>query len=1350
MELFISSTDSHTLSVLKFIAYCLKPPILGSIKSFSKSIGKSAQETENVINKLVSKRIVIRVENYYNNYSTNYLFICINAQAHTILLKMLAKDDDVEVYAKYEKYFKESFSSMDFSENITRINRAVILNFLKFNTTEKLHNDASNFCRIDYKKFNYLTHLSSYWIKQPELKPLIELLPEDCKTELINSMYISVSDDLDYESLEILNNLSESKNTYFLAIYRDILSGNFSLISECKTVNSTNFVALTIMYTLQGRFETAIEVFESGLKLKNRENKRRDKYSNICICDFMYLISLINCGIEVNKNKITKFCTLSSKSQFYDEYEFLVMFGQCIYDEKYIDSYFKYNYHLSKTVVKRLIFTSILSNYSTGETKTELEGFLVGINLSKFPALYALYPKELLNKLEINLPEGVVSIFPTIVRLEEWEKALNNIIVSKKSETEVNNTDSSKKKGRVVYCVEANCHITPKLQTSKDGGKRWTKGRNIALSTFKDGIEEMSALDKSIAKLVKTIQTDRYYGFSEKYSLNGIAVLRLLVGHPNLYTERYRDTTLIPLDIKEEKAYLSVRKDKNGFHISTNINFKNRYSIDERIRWHGETHITIVNTNYSNIALIKKLWEIKTFPLTAAEKLKEVLTLLSSEIDIQSNLLVQNNNVKVIESNSNLTVQLIPKADGFRGEIFVKPFKNSTPYCKAGDGNENIMGNIDGELTQTTRNLKLEKKNIVTLNNELISFNHDENWVYLLEGALECLSFLEKLHPLEYVDIEWPEGVAFKLKRKVDFNNFNISIKHNRNWFEVVGSVTFDDKEIQLSEIIEQISVSGNDKFINIGDNEYITLSGELKRAVKSIESLSTKGKKGEYKISEFAIGLIKDIKDSDANFKADKHFNALVKKIEQSQDKVYTIPKQLQASLRSYQEEGFGFMSRLADWGSGACLADDMGLGKTVQTIAMLLSRAKLGASLIIVPASLIHNWKSEILRFAPSLTSKILHGNADRKELVASAEEFDVIITTYGMLVSESEILIEKNWNMIVLDEAHTIKNKETKMSKAAMELQGNFKLLLTGTPIQNHLGEIWNLFQFMNPGLLGTIEEFSSRYIYPIEQANDAEKRQSLKNLISPFLLRRTKSEVLGQLPLKTEIVLPVEMSNKEAIFYEKIRRKAQASVESGELNQIQTLAEITRLRQAASHIGLADKNFKEKSSKIEAFLKLFEQIESNNHRALVFSQFTSHLALVREELDKQGIEYLYLDGSTSISEREKLVKKFQKGGQPLFLISLKAGGLGLNLTAADYVVHLDPWWNPAIENQASDRAHRIGQTRPVTVYRLISSNTIEEKIIELHKSKKDLADSLLEGTNLSHKLTKNELLELISKK
>lgn len=536
-------------------------------------------------------------------------------------------------------------------------------------------------------------------------------------------------------------------------------------------------------------------------------------------------------------------------------------------------------------------------------------------------------------------------------------------------------------------------------------------------------------------------------------------------------------------------------------------------------------------------------------------------------------------------------------------------------------------------------------------------------------------------------------------------------------------------------------------KFIRIGDNEFITLSSQLSRILKRLDTVTTESR-SHLQMAPAAVSLIGDLlDDSSLDIKHNEAIDTLRKRIETCSKKVPVVPKTLQAQLRDYQEEGFEWMSRLTAWGAGVCLADDMGLGKTVQTITLLLEQSANGASLIVAPASVVPNWRNELKRFAPTLNLTVLNQSEDRSKDIKEAKAGDVIIITYALLNIQQKDLTAREWNIVCLDEAHTIKNANTKMSKAAMQLQAQRKVILTGTPIQNHLAELWNLFQFINPGLLGSAEQFKQKFILPIEGENDKNRQNQLRRLISPFLLRRTKAEVIDELPAKNEIKLPVELSSEEMAMYEIRRRHVEEKLLDKKADKMIVLAEITRLRQMACSCSLVDKKWKLPSSKVLAFIDLAESLNDSGNRALVFSQFTSFFEEIKKAMDTAKLPYLYLDGSTPMAMREKLVKEFQSGKCPFFLISLKAGGLGLNLTGANYVIHLDPWWNPAIEQQATDRAYRIGQQQDVTVYHLISQHTIEEKILRLHKTKRNLSDSLLEGSDISHALTQEELLEML---
>jgi SNF2 family DNA or RNA helicase len=392
--------------------------------------------------------------------------------------------------------------------------------------------------------------------------------------------------------------------------------------------------------------------------------------------------------------------------------------------------------------------------------------------------------------------------------------------------------------------------------------------------------------------------------------------------------------------------------------------------------------------------------------------------------------------------------------------------------------------------------------------------------------------------------------------------------------------------------------------------------------------------------------------------------------------------------------------------------------------------------------------NWAREAERFAPSLRVKS-YREADREKLLAKLKGGDVVLISYGLLVHDIERLSEISFASLVVDEAQAAKNPDTARARALRRLQAEARVALTGTPVENRLSELWSLFRIVFPGLLGSRESFRSRFAVPIEREKNPSARAELSRVLRPFLLRRTKAEVARELPPRIETLVPVVLSEGERRLYESVRLAALASlgdnVEEGQ--RFELLAALTRLRQLACHPRLGDPDSALPSSKLERLLERVEELRSEGGRALIFSQFVRLLGLAREALEARGISCQYLDGQTSPAERQARVEAFQRGEGDVFLISLKAGGTGLNLTAADHVLHLDPWWNPAVEDQATDRAHRIGQTRPVTVSRFVSQGTIEEAIVALHAEKRELASSLLSEAHGAAALTPDQLLSLL---
>lgn len=590
-----------------------------------------------------------------------------------------------------------------------------------------------------------------------------------------------------------------------------------------------------------------------------------------------------------------------------------------------------------------------------------------------------------------------------------------------------------------------------------------------------------------------------------------------------------------------------------------------------------------------------------------------------------------------------------------------------------------------------------------------------------------------------------------------------VEVHREGDWFGLEGRFSPDGKRVlEMSRILDVLD-QARGSFVPLGDGDFLALTRRFHRQLERLAMLSEPAEKhgGDRRIHPLAAPAVEEMLESAADGTADEpaiHIAAtdpawkdLLRRIREARELSPAVPTTLRAELRDYQREGFVWLARLAHWGAGACLADDMGLGKTLQTIAVMLRLAPEGPCLVVAPTSVCHNWEQELARFAPTLRTYRL-GTGDREGLVASLEPGDVLIASYGLLGRARNALAARRWRMAVFDEAQALKNAATQRAKAARALTADFRVALTGTPIENYLEDLWSLFNILNPGLLGSLRAFQRRFGGRRAAEGALTDRQALKALIRPFLLRRTKSAVLEELPPRTEQTILVQAGRDEHALYEALRRNALDTLaarkeEDGAARRLHILAELTRLRRACCHPALIHPETDIESSKLAVFMDIIEELRRGGHKALVFSQFVGCLALVRKALDAAGVSYQYLDGGTPEARRREGVAAFQRGEGDLFLISLKAGGQGLNLTAADYVIHLDPWWNPAVEDQATDRAHRIGQQRPVTIYRLVVEGTVEEKILRLHAAKRALAADFLEGADTPSAPTEEELLELL---
>lgn len=947
-------------------------------------------------------------------------------------------------------------------------------------------------------------------------------------------------------------------------------------------------------------------------------------------------------------------------------------------------------------------------------------------------------------KQQMNDDFGGEPLLARIRYKQPWELLLEELTPHTEG-----NQQKEERQVRVSYIITGFEKVEPREQNRLQSGA-WGAGKRMSIERFKQGADYMDDTDRQIANMAGRWD----------YDLDLEKILPYLIGSDRVYTGWRAPFT--PVTIDEEKPYLMIERTKTAFSVKSNIG---RADLSEPVvyRKDSDTHYTVITMTDRQRSYYQKLLAIGGFPLEAEEQLREFLPKVSDVVEVHSDLVEGGTTLEHRDGTSQLCLQALPQ-DGSPGHYSIwclaRPLADGKTLFEAGQGLNPCVAEQDGVRYQVTRDIKGERANLELLrtfiaDNDLTELDADELFTdrttidLNAEGLLMLMDFVRQ--QAEHFYMEWPEGGKLNLKAAQP-SAWNVSLRSKNGWFEVEGEIPIDDETVlTVGQLLQLVAESPRGGFIRLNDTDFLAISDKLRKQLARLESL-TVSNRGHLQISELHASLLGSALSGELDIKHDKRIDQLQKKIKQSMAQQPDTPKTLKAELRDYQTDGYQWIARMTGWGAGVCLADDMGLGKTVQTIAFMLHTANQGPALVAAPASVVLNWQRELQRFAPSLHVEVFNTATDRKALVEQAAAGDVILTTYGLFVTEDEVLCGKQWNTVCLDEAHVIKNRQTKTSAVVMKLQATHRIILTGTPVQNHLGELWNLFQFANPGLLGSHEQFRQKYIVPIEQQDSKERSRQLKRIVSPFMLRRTKQEVIEELPDKTEINIPVELSDDELAVYEVIRRRAKQLLEDERSSSgvsVNTLAEITRLRQAACSAELVEKNWKGECSKLTALSDLLQEIVDGGNAVLVFSQFTSFLAMVRQQLDKKNQPYLYLDGSVPVRQRDQLVQQFQHGDCPVFLISLKAGGLGLNLTGANYVIHLDPWWNPAIEQQATDRAYRIGQRQNVTVYHLISQHTIEEKILRLHQTKRNLADAMLEGTNESHKLTSKDLLAMIDK-
>ncbi len=951
---------------------------------------------------------------------------------------------------------------------------------------------------------------------------------------------------------------------------------------------------------------------------------------------------------------------------------------------------------------------------------------------------------------------GTTSLIDLVEPEPVWQRSLSAI--AQLAGDDPPGTEATSENERIIWELNTryqSISLEAFYQKRKGGG--WTKGRKVGRQRLYEQFNEpefafLTDQDRELCRALDMFSDRNYRGYTETYfHYDDLRAARALIGHPRVFSEGDRDN---PLEIVEQQPQLIVVQEDDG-RISLSLDPKPRRD-DEGFRMiaDGPQRVVMVFFSDQHLQLDHILGGKLKVPASAASQVVEAIQPVASLVSVHSEIGGQASGGESIDADSRPHVHLLPHQDGLRAEFFVRPFGDDGPFCRPGQGGANVFANIGGHPKTARRDLAEElrhQEDAITACPEIAARAENDTSICFPSPfeALEALIELEDLLATERVVLHWPQGRSLNLAGRATASQLQVHIRKDRDWFAASGNLKVDKSlSLDMMKLIDLVEASPS-RFVKLDDGRFLALSEQLRQRIEELAAYGDRrSNQKKLRFPRVRAAVLENLGES-VKLKSDRHWKDWVRRMREAADVRPKVPSTLQTELRDYQHEGFHWLARLAAWGVGGCLADDMGLGKTIQALALLLHRAADGPALVVAPTSVVFNWMNEVRRFAPTLNIRVF-GAGDRSALLKKLGPRDLVLCSYGLLHSEAQRLQSQSWHTVVLDEAQAIKNTATRRSRAAMGLEADFRLIMTGTPLENHLGELWNLLEFINPGLLGSLESFQNRFAVPIERDGCRDTRRRLKKLIQPFILRRTKSQVLAELPPRTEVTLQVELSDEEAAFYEALRQRAiekLADVGDGRSQHLQILAEIMRLRRACCHPRLVLDDCEIAGSKLALFSETLDELLDNHHKVLVFSQFVGHLSILRDELDRKGISYQYLDGSTPARQRKQSVEAFQAGEGDVFLISLKAGGLGLNLTAADYVIHMDPWWNPAVEDQASDRAHRLGQQRPVTIYRLITQGTIEQRITQLHASKRDLADSLLQGTDMSGKLSAKELLKLI---
>lgn len=954
-----------------------------------------------------------------------------------------------------------------------------------------------------------------------------------------------------------------------------------------------------------------------------------------------------------------------------------------------------------------------------------------------------------------------------------------------------NSTSKSKKPTENLQAQRGEYFLTYRLdgKNSYDKGKlsfyksKFLKNGSISKGTKLDPYKVLHAysnrelknsIDEDILQMSRSFVESDYYN-SDFKSLEGS--LGYIIIKKLLATQRcYFDTNQEPLRLDEEsfKVTYNFKLYKDEYSLKSNIDKKEYRVIETSPPFLIDTQENRLYELDIDIEIYKQLLLAPKIPKEQLSKVyaKVGTTLPSVELVTPKAIKIKRIDTKPIPT---LHLKYTKVDEGKNFNSFSIDFNYDKQIVKFHPQKELDSFYENEQKIEILRDLAYENSvreqirdfgfDTQIQGSDLVVILEDKNrqtqlkiWKDFLENGLE------KLQEMGWL-VEMDEEFEMKFEPS---SEVVVESDDKNDWFSLSFNLEFNGVSQPIAPLVTTIinefdSFEVMPEFINVEveENHFVEIeTKQIQPIIKTIiELLDKKDRDENLKISAYDAHLL-EFMDDDVIWRGSREILELSKKLKNFEGIKDVVPPEcLSSKLRDYQQEGLNWLNFLYEFKFAGILADDMGLGKTIQTLAHLSRLKEQGKltnpSLIVMPTSLIANWKNEAKKFTPNLRVLSLHGS-DRAERFDSIEEYDILLTTYPLIVRDQKKFNELNFIYIILDEAQKIKNHKTKMAIALKTFKSEYRLALSGTPIENHLGELWSIFSFLMPGFLDTMSFFKNYYQTPIEKEHNFERQNLLNRRIKPFMLRRTKERVAHELPAKSEIIKYTQFGDKQSKLYESIRvtmeKKVQEAVDAKGLasSHITILDALLKLRQVCCDptlLKIEEAQKLQESAKLELLLDLVDELLEEGRKILLFSQFTSMLAIIEEKIAKKDIKYTKLTGSTR--KREEAIEKFTKGSADIFLISLKAGGVGLNLVEADTVIHYDPWWNPAVENQATDRAYRIGQKKAVFVYKLIVENTIEQKILEMQTKKQTLQDGIYDTKQEQKELdfSGNELLELL---